>query len=630
MGKHILLIALAAAASIQAQPPAQPRKPAWEQRDALGRIVPWTDEFKGQRLSLQLPRTRLLFGQPMEVRLASAQAQDKPPYLRVHFDGPQKSATIEFTTDKGETVPFVRRDGGGGAGVFGTVNEFRLNPTGKFSRNGNLIPGNYRLRVVIDAKADRADGNAWTGKINSNTVDFTVLPTTADGRKDLAPAALRQKAAPLLAALDAADAKKRESAEAHLEGLGFDIHPLLEETLANGTPAQVEAATRVLRKITELKGHAEPAFIGLNFGPFTEHAWKALIDRGDAIERLRVEAAIFGPVPFEPEAKLSPEAARKLIAQISDASPHVRVAAARAVPLDAGDDVLKALVSLLGDSYSAYRRIGPGDPAPESMIADEVRRNVLPRFGKSAIAPVVDWLRKKEIDRTTSYSIPVLGDLGPDQRSVAYLKEVLAVGEHNSTLTALKVLGQFGKDGVPLLMESAKNQKFNAILRRVAIEELAHAGDAKTAGPLLLDMLKSDESQLAGAAIQGIDRLKIREALPELYRLARDEKTEQNVRSWAIGASARMGERADVEKLMLELLASPKSSARGNAAFQLARVAGRDAVPKLLESLSDKDWYVRAMTDNALKSVAQKPEGVGYDPAKPNPQVWQEYWKQRK
>ena len=128
----------------------------------------------------------------------------------------------------------------------------------------------------------------------------------------------------------------------------------------------------MLRKITELKGHAEPAFIGLNFGPFTEHAWKALIDRGDAIERLRVEAAIFGPVPFEPEAKLSPEAARKLIAQISDASPHVRVAAARAVPLDAGDDVLKALVSLLGDSYSAYRRIGPGDPAPESMIADLV------------------------------------------------------------------------------------------------------------------------------------------------------------------------------------------------------------------------------------------------------------------
>jgi HEAT repeat protein len=179
-------------------------------------------------------------------------------------------------------------------------------------------------------------------------------------------------------------------------------------------------------------------------------------------------------------------------------------------------------------------------------------------------------------------------------------------------------------------MDSAKNKKFNAIQRRVAIEELSRAGDAKTVGPLLLEMLNDGDSQLASAAVQGIDRLKIREALPQLYRLARDEKTEQNVRSWAIGASARMGERVDIEKLMMELLASPSASARGNAVYHLARVGGRDAVSKLLELLSDKEWYVRAMTNDALKALAEKPEGVGYHPEKPDPQPWHDFWKQRK
>ena len=78
------------------------------------------------------------------------------------------------------------------------------------------------------------------------------------------------------------------------------------------------------------------------------------------------------------------------------------------------------------------------------------------------------------------------------------------------------------------------------------------------------------------------------------------------------------------------MFASPSESARAYAVYHLARLGGRKAVPKLLESLSDKDWYVRAMTNSALKALAERPEGVGYDPAKPNPQAWRDFWKQRK
>src|SRR4051812_41249899 len=90
----VVSIALGSAATGRAEPPV----PASKRPDALGRPVPWGDEVKGLRLSLQLPRTRLLFGQPIELSLVSVRATDQPPYLRVRFDEPGKTATVEFTT----------------------------------------------------------------------------------------------------------------------------------------------------------------------------------------------------------------------------------------------------------------------------------------------------------------------------------------------------------------------------------------------------------------------------------------------------------------------------------------------------------------------------------------------------
>src|SRR5205085_2498199 len=108
------------------------------------------------------------------------------------------------------------------------------------------------------------------------------------------------------------------------------------------------------------------------------------------------------------------------------------------------------------------------DAGRPGAVPGHCRRRAPSRLAalRQVIGPVLELFRQKPIDREVSYWIPVLGDLGPDPRSIAYLKDVLAVGEHNSTLAALQALGRFGPDGVALLTESAKNQEFNAIQRR--------------------------------------------------------------------------------------------------------------------------------------------------------------------
>jgi HEAT repeat protein len=91
-----------------------------------------------------------------------------------------------------------------------------------------------------------------------------------------------------------------------------------------------------------------------------------------------------------------------------------------------------------------------------------------------------------------------------------------------------------------------------------------------------------------------------------------------------------MAERKEAAAFLLERLGSQNAAARGDAALMLAAIGQRDAVPRILDMLADPDWYVRAQADHALRGLAARPQGVGYDAARSDPDLWRTWWKMKR
>src|SRR5207244_4175038 len=143
--------------------------------DVLGRPLPWGEAVGGARLGVWMARERLLSGEPLELHLHVRHRGEKGPYVRHSLAGPAPAVRPELTTDRGDPVPFrlqVLAEGGSVA-VGHTV--VRLWPEGKFARGRYLVPGDYRLRAIHDARKDPADAIAWVGRLTSNTVRLRVL-----------------------------------------------------------------------------------------------------------------------------------------------------------------------------------------------------------------------------------------------------------------------------------------------------------------------------------------------------------------------------------------------------------------------------------------------------------------------
>jgi HEAT repeat protein len=586
MKRHVILIFVVMTAAVHADPPKEPML-FWDRPDPLGRTVPWGEEVDGKRASLQLPRVRLLFGQPLELRLVTTQRNDKPPYLRSYLDGPKANATIDWTTDKGESVPFRIQYFGWSRGSVST-DYFRLIPTGRFARYGYSMPGSYRLRASINAKRNPEDGIGWVGRLATNTIEFTVLESTPEGRKSLLPESAR--AAELVKLLGDPDFKKRHAAEEELLRLGIDALPVLVADREAPSAQTRESVRRIARKLTEIPRGADTTFAGLAFGPLTDAEWAAIAEHFSAheFERMRVEAAMYGPVPFDPDAAPpKPETVKRLLADLRDQRPWVRMAAARAVPDTAGEDLMAAVVPLLDDQYTAFPRLMSIEPMREPIIAMHMRTHVLPRFGKAIIGPLLEFAAKHpRPSPINGLIIPVLGDIGFDARGLAYLDSVLKTGDHSSKLYAIKALGQYGPHGFEILLKIAKTAvqaPESNTLRRVAIETLPKVGDAKTVGPVLREFLNEKYWEFVYAAVQALDRLNVREAVPEMMRIARDETMDQNPRAAAIAAVSRLADRTDAEAMLMELTRSKSVSARGESAHWLGVIGCRAAIPRLLE-----------------------------------------------
>ena len=232
-----LLLVLIHTSAGPAQEPSKP-VPPWERRDILGRPIPWGKEVAGQRVCLWMPATRLLYGQPIDIRVQTGSVSEEPPNLRVNWDGPERTAFFDWTNDQGETVTF-------------DYNRFRLQPTGKFAHGQYLVPGKYRVRLVIEAKRNPQDPIGWVGRLESNLLEFVVLENDEHARAQLVPNAIRARTVELVRALDDKKFARREQAERELLKLGFHVLPLLEQSLESPSKEARTRSERIFRKLTE-------------------------------------------------------------------------------------------------------------------------------------------------------------------------------------------------------------------------------------------------------------------------------------------------------------------------------------------------------------------------------------------
>lgn len=606
------------------------RLPAWEGRDILGRPIPWGKEVGGQRVCLWMPTTRLLYGQPIDVLLQTAQATDDPPHLNLEWEGPHRTIFFEWTNDRGEAVIYARENAGLGSGLDGNFEFLRLKPTGGFARGRYLMPGKYRMRVTIDQKRWPIYPLGWVGRAESNVVDFIVLDSNERGRNDLVPEAIRATAAPFVAALDNPKSERRDQAEKALAKLGPEVLLLVEPALESPSAEARNRARRIFRN--SVQPLVDRSYFwqadrnqatGL-LAPFGEAAWKVIGEnvKPERLQVWRVEVAKVGPVQLIPEGDpLLAEVVRRLIADLNSPEAHVRVAAMRTMPRTTNEKLLTALVERLADPYQVFPLIRMvDDPVEERLVAREAYSAVAWQ-GKPIIGPLLTFVRQEKNRRHRRHGLEILGMIGPDPRTFAFVREALASATSEERTGAVYALGMLGPEALPDLIKLAE-----AGIAGV-IQELARHGNAKTVGPSLIKLLRHNNSQIVLEAIRTVEKLDLREAASELKRLVQDARAHQTEQAVALQAYARLADREDAARLLLGKLRSTKTS-RGSIAMLLAEVECREAVPLILELLSDPEWVVRAQADCALRGLAHRPQGVGYDAYRPDPALWRKWWNQ--
>jgi HEAT repeat protein len=617
---------------------AQPKDPPEAYRDVLGRPLPWGPEVRGVRLSVSTLRTRLLHGEPVEVWLHTLNTTRDGPYLRLVWEGPGRTVSVALTTEKGEAVPCTLELFRQGDGTPGSTHAARLWPKGKFADGAHLAPGRYRLGVTVEPPKDRADPLAWVGRLEGPPLTLEVLEGGPGARARLVPPKLRARAAALIRDLDARDFRTREAAEKALTPVALDALPLLEEAIASG-PA--EAATRarrllraalqpVLKSWSEAMGYQVWHEGGPVLAYLGEPSWQLVREhfRGQLPDGMRALAAMFGPVTrFRDPGRLSAAEKRQLAAGLADPDAAKRIHAVRSLPRTADEALLKALVLLLADPFS-YMVPSECHPVPTFPVAHEAGPAVV-RQGPAVIEPLIAFARARD-SAARRTAARLLGAIGPDPRTLKYLGELLDAPEHEAHLGVLEALGKLGRAGVPLLRRIIEDPKRHPYLRRDAIPLLGKYGTAQADGPLLRGLLADSNLELVGAAARAVAEPGVKEALPALVRIARDEALDQNVRYAALAGVVRLAERKQAEGVLLGL-ADPRThgGVRGHAMQALARLDCRRAIPAVLDALADGDWYVRATADHALRGFAALPAGVGYDAAQPDPARWRRWWEQQ-
>ncbi len=287
------------------------------------------------------------------------------------------------------------------------------------------------------------------------------------------------------------------------------------------------------------------------------------------------------------------------IAALSDASWHVRRAAARSIGAhgrDAGDDASDTLIRCLGDSYRGVReaalkslkQVGwvPDGPVSEAMIrlAAEDWRGVV-----AVGAPALSLL-SRALTETGADSISV-------ERRVRVLETVEAIGLKGAA-------EQAGSIVVPALEDVAGPV-------RALAARAAGALAVKAAGARLLELAETDPSNHARvSAAAALGRAGSKDMTERLTALA----TSASLPAVRLAACRALAGPAigDIAQLVLALT-SPSDEVRAGAARELGDVGNPEAIEPLIATLGDAVQAVRTAARRSLELLGWTPVGVRGD-----------------
>jgi HEAT repeat protein len=293
--------------------------------------------------------------------------------------------------------------------------------------------------------------------------------------------------------------------------------------------------------------------------------------------------------------RIGPSSIPGLIGALDDPDAQIRVwAAGTLATLQAPEKAaVPALIKALKDSHANVRthavvvlgNIGkasqPALPLLASMLHDDpdfgVRQDVIAALarldgkGKKAIPAIIQALQDKE-PSVRSIAAQWLGEYGPRAES--------AVPD------LYQGLDDTGTWNLPV-------SDFSLIryVRGDMAEALGKIGpEAVPALPKLRQMLESDEEgEMRAAAALAILRIdpQNKEALPKLIGLMRDGRNGTGGPEAALNAVRELGRRAkSARPAVEEALRREDSSIRGDAAEALVAIAGKDALPALLDQFA--------------------------------------------
>jgi HEAT repeat protein len=238
------------------------------------------------------------------------------------------------------------------------------------------------------------------------------------------------------------------------------------------------------------------------------------------------------------------------------------------------------------------------------------------------------------------------------QGDLAALPVLLKAIEHENQIFrrnhALKALSTIGPAGVPVLQEALINNDTGATRSLPGIAYALYQIDQDQLSlvlPVLLRLLRDDESQVRGDVIWSLGRIgtAAREAVPALLELAQDENESSHLRCEALEVAWQLeqipehtlplltrflhDEHEDIRRFAIETLAQRGSEAgasvpalierledeeetfrlRIQSAYSLAAI-GRsrpDVLAALTRLLQHQDWWLRVFAARVLASMAQ-------------------------
>lgn len=550
-------------------PAADPDPRSW--KDVFGQLLPHGEPVGQAFIGLSAGRTNLAFGQPMRADLFAIAATYDGPYVHPQLVY-QPNTVLELTDAAGKSVPFrmdaVGNSGGGG----GEHCPFTLWPTKDHAVGIYWKPGTYKLRATVTNPDEPTNPITIPGTFRSNELTLTIREfgaalDTWDGKGELRKSGSRAEADDVL-----------------LYVAGLD-----------------EASSERLREQTQRE----------------KTPW-------------RVAAARFAPVTAPQDRKLTDDEAKQLIADLKHKEPDARIRAARSVPPTAPAEVIAAAVELLKDDY--WEWAGVVDPGKFPWVS-YTAADALGRLGPVVVEPLIAFADKPGHETLRPWVVGILGKVGPHASAEKYFLTAIRSGSDKLASPAQAAAAEWGKGGLTISRAILAEPKFLDLIRRDAATAIGKHGDLKTDGPTLRKLIAApdaaDISDLRREAVAALATLRDAESLPEFERIARNDKIDMNVRVPAMDGVLALADAKTADRLLLDLINRPGDKLRGFALVRAGKRKLTDVRPLALDALGDRDWYTRVMADYALRGLAGDRVGVGYDPQKPDPKLWRDYWEKR-